>query len=251
MQFDDQLVVDAISLSVPAGTILGIIGPSGAGKTTLIRLMTGGTDADVRPSVDPRRGPEPVPPPDPRADRLHAPVVHPLPGPDGPRERRLRRIAVRDAVPLAPTADARGPRAARPVGPSEVGAPAGCPAACSGGSSSPARSSTTRPCCSSTSRRRASIPSSGRGSGTSSIACATSGRTLLVTTQYVNEAEECDQVAMIVRRPAHRPRDARMSFVATRWAATSSSSRPSPVSTAWPWPTRRPCAASARTDRAI
>ncbi len=39
--FDDQRAVDGISLVVPAGAILGIIGPSGAGKTTLVRLMTG------------------------------------------------------------------------------------------------------------------------------------------------------------------------------------------------------------------
>ena len=41
MEFPDQLAVDDISLVVPAGTILGIIGPSGAGKTTTIRLLTG------------------------------------------------------------------------------------------------------------------------------------------------------------------------------------------------------------------
>jgi ABC-2 type transport system ATP-binding protein len=41
MQFPDQLAVDDISLVVPAGSILGLIGPSGAGKTTTIRLLTG------------------------------------------------------------------------------------------------------------------------------------------------------------------------------------------------------------------
>jgi ABC-2 type transport system ATP-binding protein len=41
VRFEDQLAVDRISLAVPTGTILGVIGPSGAGKTTTIRLLTG------------------------------------------------------------------------------------------------------------------------------------------------------------------------------------------------------------------
>jgi ABC-2 type transport system ATP-binding protein len=41
VMFADQLAVDGISLTIPGGTILGIIGPSGAGKTTIVRLMTG------------------------------------------------------------------------------------------------------------------------------------------------------------------------------------------------------------------
>ncbi len=39
--FDDREVVSGIDLTVPRGTILGIIGPSGSGKTTTIRMMTG------------------------------------------------------------------------------------------------------------------------------------------------------------------------------------------------------------------
>ena len=39
--FDDGDVLSGIDLTVPRGTILGIIGPSGAGKTTTIRLLTG------------------------------------------------------------------------------------------------------------------------------------------------------------------------------------------------------------------
>jgi ABC-2 type transport system ATP-binding protein len=41
VRFADQLAVEGISLTVPSGTILGLIGPSGAGKTTTIRLLTG------------------------------------------------------------------------------------------------------------------------------------------------------------------------------------------------------------------
>jgi ABC-2 type transport system ATP-binding protein len=40
-RFGDREVVSGIDLTVPRGTILGIIGPSGSGKTTTIRMMTG------------------------------------------------------------------------------------------------------------------------------------------------------------------------------------------------------------------
>jgi ABC-2 type transport system ATP-binding protein len=39
--FEGRDVVRGIDLHVPRGTILGIIGPSGAGKTTTIRMLTG------------------------------------------------------------------------------------------------------------------------------------------------------------------------------------------------------------------
>src|SRR5262249_13398813 len=41
-RFDDPVVVPEVDLVVPRGTILGVIGPSGAGKTTTIRMVTGG-----------------------------------------------------------------------------------------------------------------------------------------------------------------------------------------------------------------
>src|SRR4051794_24687996 len=41
-RFGSVVALDDLSLSVPFGTTLGVIGPSGAGKTTTIRMLTGG-----------------------------------------------------------------------------------------------------------------------------------------------------------------------------------------------------------------
>jgi ABC-2 type transport system ATP-binding protein len=39
--FDDHVAVDGVSFDVQPGTILGVVGPSGSGKTTTIRMLTG------------------------------------------------------------------------------------------------------------------------------------------------------------------------------------------------------------------
>ena len=36
---DDRVAVDAVNLTVPRGTVYGLLGHNGAGKTTLIRML--------------------------------------------------------------------------------------------------------------------------------------------------------------------------------------------------------------------
>ena len=49
-RFDDVVALIGVDLEVPRGSIVGVIGPSGAGKTTAVRLLTGAlrpTSGDV------------------------------------------------------------------------------------------------------------------------------------------------------------------------------------------------------------
>ena len=45
-RFGEVVAVDHVTFAVPQGAIVGVIGPSGAGKTTVIRLMTGSLEPD-------------------------------------------------------------------------------------------------------------------------------------------------------------------------------------------------------------
>lgn len=44
-RYADVVALDDITLTVPFGALLGVIGPSGAGKTTAVRILTGGLRA--------------------------------------------------------------------------------------------------------------------------------------------------------------------------------------------------------------
>jgi len=45
-QFGDTTAVDNVTLSVPQGSLFGLLGPNGSGKTTMIKMLTG----QIRPT---------------------------------------------------------------------------------------------------------------------------------------------------------------------------------------------------------
>jgi ABC-2 type transport system ATP-binding protein len=195
--FDRRLVVDEVNLSVPRGTILGIIGPSGAGKTTTIRMLTGAlppTSGEIRVlGVEPRRFG--------RADRErigYMPQLFTLYEDLTAGENvdfvaslfgllwRKRRRRVREVLKVVDLWDARKRQAGKLSGGMQRRLELACALV-----HEPALIILDEP--------TAGIDPLLRGSIWDELhRLRDSGRTLLVTTQHIAEAEECDAVALIV-----------------------------------------------------
>jgi len=196
VRFADQVAVDGISLTVPAGIILGIIGPSGSGKTTTIRLLTG--------ALTPTSGTVTVLGEEPRRFRRqtrerigYMPQSFTLYPDLTVRENvdfvaslfgmlwRSRRRRTREVLELVDLWEVRGRRAGRLSGGMQrrlelAGALV----------HDPALLFLDEP--------TAGIDPLLRGRVWDELQrLRDEGRTLLVTTQYLNEAESCDQVALI------------------------------------------------------
>jgi ABC-2 type transport system ATP-binding protein len=194
--FGDGVGVFDLDLTVPPGTILGIVGPSGAGKTTTIRLITGALDptaGEVRVlGEDPRRfrratreriGYMPqlfTLSPDLTADE-NVDFVASLFGMLTPRRRRR----VRETLELVRLWEVRGRRAGKLSGGMQRRLELACALV-----HEPQLLLLDEP--------TAGIdPILRRTIWEELDRLKREGRTLLVTTQYVTEAEGCDAVALI------------------------------------------------------
>jgi ABC-2 type transport system ATP-binding protein len=194
--FDGRLVVRDIDLSIPEGTILGVIGPSGAGKTTTIRLVTGAlapTSGVVevlgqRPTSFSRRTREQIgymPQlfalyPELTA-RENVDFVASLFGLLWPRRRRR----VGQVLKLVELWDVRGRRASKLSGGMQRRLELACALV-----HEPRLLILDEPTAGIDPLLRVAV-------WEELHRLRDAGRTLLVTTQYVHEAEECDMVALI------------------------------------------------------
>jgi ABC-2 type transport system ATP-binding protein len=195
-RFGDDIAVDGITLTVRTGTILGVVGPSGSGKTTTIRMLTGAlapTEGQVRVlGEDPRKFLRQT------RERIgYMPQQFTLYPDLTARENvdfvaslfgmlwRTRYRRTREVLQLVELWDVRGRRAGR----------------LSGGMQRRlelASALVHDPDLMFLDEPTAGIDPILRGKVWEELhRLRDGGRTLLVTTQYVNEAEECDTVAMI------------------------------------------------------
>jgi ABC-2 type transport system ATP-binding protein len=195
-RFGDESAVDSISLTVPKGTILGVIGPSGAGKTTTIRMLTGA----LRPSDGNVRvlGEDPVAFRRQTREQIgYMPQLFTLYPDLTARENvdfvaslfgilwRTRYRRTREVLQLVDLWDVRGRRAGDLSGGMQRRLELACALV-----HNPALLFLDEPTAGIDPLLRARI-------WEELHRLRDEGRTLIVTTQYVNEAEECDAVALI------------------------------------------------------
>ncbi len=196
VRFGDEVAVDGISLNVPGGTILGLIGPSGAGKTTTVRVLTG--------ALEPTSGSVRVLGETPRSFRRqtrerigYMPQAFTLYPDLTARENvdfvaslfgmllRSRRRRTREALELVDLWEVRHRRTSRLSGGMQRRLELACALV-----HDPALLFLDEPTAGIDPLLRAHI-------WTELHRLRRDGRTILVTTQYVNEAQSCDRVALI------------------------------------------------------
>src|SRR6476661_2927513 len=195
-RFGSDTAVDQLSLTVPFGTILGVIGPSGAGKTTVMRLLTGAlspTSGSARVlGEDPRSFSRPT------RERIgYMPQSFMLYPDLTTRENvdfvaslfgmlwRGRHRRTREVLQLVDLWDVRGRRSGALSGGMQRRLELACALV-----HDPALLFLDEPTAGIDPMLRARV-------WEELHRLRDSGRTLLVTTQYVNEAESCDMVALI------------------------------------------------------
>lgn len=197
-KFGNFTAVDRISLSVSPGTILGLIGPSGSGKTTTIRTLTGAlapTSGQVRVlGEDPRHFHRRT-----RERVGYMPQLFVLYPDLTARENisfvgslfgmlwRRRRRRVREVLELVDLMDVRDRRASQLSGGMQRRLELACALV-----HEPTLLFLDEPTAGIDPLLRQSIWEELRR-------LRNAGRTLLVTTQYIGEAEYCDLVALLVK----------------------------------------------------
>jgi ABC-2 type transport system ATP-binding protein len=194
--FENRTVVRDMNLTVTAGTILGVIGPSGAGKTTTIRMLTGAlapTSGEVevlgqRPTSFSRRTRERIG----YMPQLFALYPDLTAGENVDFVASLfglllwrRRRRVQQVLKLVQLWDARKTRAGRLSGGMQRRLELACALV-----HGPSLLILDEPTAGIDPLLRVTV-------WEELHRLRDAGKTLLITTQYVHEAEECDQVALI------------------------------------------------------
>ena len=196
----DKAVValDGLDLVAPTGQVTAVLGPNGAGKTTFVRAVatlhrpTSGTlrVAGIDAIADPQRVRQAI--------GLAGQYAAVEARAHRPREPRDGRPLFGHDSRRRPAGRRQRPRPARPRRTRPTGSCAATRAACAAASTSAPASSARPACCCSTSRRPASTRAAASSCGTPSACSSPPGTDVLLTTQYLEEADQlADHVVII------------------------------------------------------